>query len=82
MLTFSFRLRSLRLQRDLTQLALAERSGVHVAQLSRYERGLTPTLGHVVQLAHALSVDVRELSDPVLAHAAASVPAPAGGTRG
>lgn len=74
MLTFSARLRSLRGQRHLTQLGLAGRSGVHVAQVSRYENGLRPTLEHVVLLARALDVDARELADPALAHAAANSP--------
>jgi transcriptional regulator with XRE-family HTH domain len=72
--TFSYQLRSLRAKRQLTQAGLAGRSGVHVAQVSRYENGLRPTLEHVVLLARALNVDVRELADPALAHAAANSP--------
>jgi transcriptional regulator with XRE-family HTH domain len=53
---FPERLAELRRQRGLTQAALAERAGVHLSQLGRYESGANePTLGVIAQLAAALS---------------------------
>ena len=40
--TFPERLAALRKQHSLTQQTLAERIGVHVVQLRRYEAGTTP----------------------------------------
>ena len=54
---FPQRLAALRKQRSLTQQALAERVGVHVVQLRRYESGASqPTLDVIRKLAMALSV--------------------------
>jgi transcriptional regulator with XRE-family HTH domain len=54
---FGERLAELRRAAGLTQASLAERAGVHVAQLGRYEAGKTePTLGALRRLAVALSV--------------------------
>ncbi|HEX6022419.1 MAG TPA: helix-turn-helix transcriptional regulator [Solirubrobacter sp.] len=47
----------------LTQAALAERVGVHVRQIRRYERGeQQPVLGVAVRLATALGVSLDELA--------------------
>jgi transcriptional regulator with XRE-family HTH domain len=54
---FGERLAALRRERGLTQASLAERAGVNVVQLRRYEAGNTePTLGSIRRLAVALSV--------------------------
>jgi transcriptional regulator with XRE-family HTH domain len=59
---FSERLAALRKDRGLTQQALAERVGVHVSQLRRYEAGgAQPTLDVVRRLAVALSVSADAL---------------------
>jgi transcriptional regulator with XRE-family HTH domain len=56
-LNFPQHLAILRKQHGLTQQALAERVGVHVVQLRRYEAGASqPTLDVVRRLATALSV--------------------------
>jgi len=53
---FHERLAELRRERGLTQAALAERAGVHISQLGRYESGMNePGLGVIAQLATALS---------------------------
>ncbi len=54
---FRERLVTLRRQHDLTQQALADRAGVHVAQIRRYEAGQTqPALEVIRKLALALNV--------------------------
>ena len=54
---FSERLTALRKQRNLTQAQLAERVGVAVLQIRRYEAGTSqPTLDVIRRLAVALSV--------------------------
>ena len=59
---FGERLASLRRERGLTQASLAERAGVNVVQLRRYEAGGTePTLGSIRRLAVALSVSADAL---------------------
>jgi transcriptional regulator with XRE-family HTH domain len=59
---FGERLALLRRQAGLTQVSLAERAGVHVTQLRRYEAGTTePTLGALRRLAVALSVSADSL---------------------
>jgi transcriptional regulator with XRE-family HTH domain len=56
-LDFPQHLAALRKERGLTQQALAERVGVHVVQLRRYESGASqPTLDVIRKLAMALSV--------------------------
>jgi transcriptional regulator with XRE-family HTH domain len=68
---FPQRLATLRRTQGLTQTALAERIGVHVSQLRRYEAGQAePTLGVLRQIAVALSVPTDVLvfgDDPRLA---------------
>lgn len=55
---FSERLTALRKERGLTQKALAERVGVHVTQIQRYEHGaIQPTLDVLRRLSVALSVN-------------------------
>jgi transcriptional regulator with XRE-family HTH domain len=57
LMDFPHRLATLRKQRGLTQPVLAERVGVHVSQLRRYEAGTSqPTLEVLRQLALTLSV--------------------------
>lgn len=59
---FPERLAALRKQRKLTQKALAERVGVHITQIQRYENGSgQPTLDVVRRLAIALSVSADTL---------------------
>jgi len=54
---FPQRLADLRKQHSLTQQALAERIGIHVVQLRRYEAGASqPTLDVIRKLATSLSV--------------------------
>jgi transcriptional regulator with XRE-family HTH domain len=54
---FPERLAKLRKDKGLTQLVLAERIGVHVSQLKRYEAGTSqPTLEVLRKLAVALGV--------------------------
>jgi transcriptional regulator with XRE-family HTH domain len=59
---FPERLSALRKERGLTQQALAERVGIHVSQLRRYEGGgAQPTLDVIRRLAIALSVSADQL---------------------
>jgi DNA-binding XRE family transcriptional regulator len=60
------RLRELRLARGMTQTQLAERAGVRVGSVSKFERGGTSkTLVLLGKLARALDVPVRELFEHV-----------------
>jgi transcriptional regulator with XRE-family HTH domain len=59
---FPQRLAALRKERSLTQDQLAERVGVHVSQIRRYEAATsTPTLDALRKLAIALSVSADTL---------------------
>jgi transcriptional regulator with XRE-family HTH domain len=59
---FPQRLATIRKDRGLTQHTLAERVGVHVSQIRRYEGGTsTPTLDVLRKLAIALSVSADTL---------------------
>ncbi len=59
---FPERLAALRKEQGLTQQALAERVGIHVSQLRRYEGGgAQPTLDVLRRLAVALSVSADRL---------------------
>jgi len=59
---FADRLATLRRDHGLTQAALAERAGLNVSQLHRYEAGTSePTLGALHRLAVALSVSTDAL---------------------
>ncbi len=59
---FPQRLATIRKDRGLTQDTLAERVGVHVSQIRRYEGGTsTPTLDVLRKLAIALSVSADTL---------------------
>jgi transcriptional regulator with XRE-family HTH domain len=59
---FAHRLAAIRKQRGLTQQALAERVGIHVSQIRRYEAGDSqPTLDALRNLAVALSVSTDAL---------------------
>lgn len=56
------RLREMRERADMTQAALAQAAGVHVVNLSQYERGkVVPSFEVACRLADALGVDVGEL---------------------
>jgi transcriptional regulator with XRE-family HTH domain len=59
---FPQRLAALRKEKGLTQQALADRVGVHVMQIRRYEGGMSqPTLDVIRRLAIALSVSADTL---------------------
>lgn len=59
---FATRLAAIRKDKGLTQQALADRVGVHVTQIRRYEAGNSaPTLDVLRQLAIALSVSADAL---------------------
>ncbi len=59
---FGENLRSLRLQRNLTQADLALRSGLTARYLRNLERGLSsPTLSVIVKLALCLEVEPHDL---------------------
>jgi transcriptional regulator with XRE-family HTH domain len=59
---FPERLAALRKEKGLTQKALAERVGLHVMQVYRYESGASqPTLDVIRRLALALGVSADEL---------------------
>lgn len=59
---FPERLAALRKEKALTQRALAERVGIHVVQLRRYEGGSSqPSLEVIRKLAKALSVSADTL---------------------
>jgi transcriptional regulator with XRE-family HTH domain len=56
-MAFSQRLVSFRKEKNLTQQALADRVGIHVIQIHRYESGASqPSLEVIKKLAVALSV--------------------------
>ena len=58
-MSFADRLAVTRRQRELTQDALAERVGVHVSQIRRYEAGTSaPTLDVLRNIALALHVSI------------------------
>lgn len=59
---FAHRLAALRKEQGLTQQALAERVGIHVSQVRRYEAGTSqPTLDVLRNIALALSVSADAL---------------------
>jgi transcriptional regulator with XRE-family HTH domain len=61
-MSFPQRLATLRKERGLTQQALAERVGIHVTQLRRYEAGTAqPTLDVLRRIAVSLSVSADTL---------------------
>ena len=54
---FAANVRRVRLAKKLSQSQVAERSGIHVTEVSRIERGLRdPRLSTVVRLARALGI--------------------------
>jgi transcriptional regulator with XRE-family HTH domain len=62
LMDFAQRLVALRKQRNLTQAALAERVGIHVSNIRRYEAGNSqPTLDVLRNLALALSTSADSL---------------------
>ena len=59
---FGERVRRLRLQRGLSQIALGERAGVHFTFISAVERGKRSIrLENLLRLARALGVDPADL---------------------
>lgn len=59
---FAARLTAARKERGITQQALAERAGIHVTQVRRYEAGTSaPTLDVLRNLAIALHVSTDDL---------------------
>ena len=59
-------LRTLRLERFLSQAELARRAGVHALTITRLEAGRTaPSTRTVRALANALGVEPRELATPL-----------------
>ncbi len=59
---FGTALRAARVDRGLTQEALATRSGLHLTYVNRVENGrVSPTLDAIVLLAHALELAPSEL---------------------
>lgn len=66
--TFAERLKWLRSQRDLTQRELAEKTGISIPAIVRYEGGRSePRLRTVMRLAHVLGVDAAELAPEMIA---------------
>ena len=61
-MSFADRLAATRRHRELTQDAIAERVGVHVSQIRRYEAGTSaPTLDVLRNVALALNVSIDSL---------------------
>ena len=59
---FSAHIRSIRLQRGLSQEDVAERAGIHVTYLSGIERGRrNPSVKSLYRIAKALDIPVREM---------------------
>jgi transcriptional regulator with XRE-family HTH domain len=64
-MTFAESLRSLRIERFLSQRELARQAGLHAITLVRLEAGTTaPSTRSVRALAAALGVEPRELTTP------------------
>lgn len=58
------RIRALRLQRDMSQEALANEADVPLSQIGRIERGENnPTISTLYVIAEALNVKLKELTD-------------------
>lgn len=56
-------IRSLRIDKEAKQQAVAEAAGITVAHLSKIERGLTnPTWGTVVAIAESLNVSMVDVA--------------------
>jgi transcriptional regulator with XRE-family HTH domain len=63
--TFAARLRELREKAGLTQAQLAQRAGLHLSAVTRFEHGRRePSLASAAKLAAALGVTVDELIRP------------------
>jgi transcriptional regulator with XRE-family HTH domain len=63
-------IRSVRIDKDAKQQAVAETAGITVAHLSKIERGLTnPTWATVTAIAEALGVTISDLAGHVEKHA-------------
>jgi transcriptional regulator with XRE-family HTH domain len=58
------RIRNLRLQRGISQEALADRAGIARSYMSGIERGVRNfSVIHLLKISHALRVDVADLFD-------------------
>lgn len=65
-LRFGLRVRALRLERGLSQEALAAEAGIHRTYIGGIERGLrNPALKNIAALARALRVPVKDLFEGV-----------------
>ena len=72
-------LRRLRVQKGLSQEALAVDAKIDVSYVSRLERGLeNPSVAVLERLADALSADIRELFDKARVAKGAVKPLPGG----
>lgn len=70
--TFASNVATTRTRRHLSQTEVSRRSGIHVTEVSRIERGLRDSrLTTVVRLARALEVQPARLFDGVIAPTAA-----------
>lgn len=64
MKAFGAKVRSVRLQKEISQEDLANDCGFATSHLSRIENGLTnPSLSHIVKIAEVLKVKPKELMD-------------------
>lgn len=64
-MTLAERLKSLRRKAGLTQFQLAVSGGFFPSQISSWERGVYPDLGHLPDLCKPLGVEVHEFLRPV-----------------
>ena len=73
---FGLRVRVLRLERELSQEALAERSGLHRNYVGGVERGeINLSLNNIHALAGGLDVDVKDLFDSTVTDGSEETPA-------
>ena len=60
----SSNLKRIRLERGLTQVELAEKTGIPFQHISRWESGVEPNARNLPQIAEALGTDISELLKP------------------
>jgi len=64
--TFARNVAQARASRKLSQTQVSSRSGIHVTEVSRIERGLRdPRLSTLIRLAHALEVSLAQLIEGI-----------------